>query len=35
MNVYTVDQIKDEMIGKPGTTARDDYEFELSLELLR
>jgi len=33
MNVYTLDQVKDEMIGKPGTTARDDYEFELSLEL--
>lgn len=34
MAVYTLDQIKDEMIGKAGTQARDDYEFELSLELL-
>lgn len=31
---YTFDQIKDEMIGKRGTTKRDDYEFELNLELL-
>jgi len=32
--VYTLDQIKDEMIGERGKTVRDDYEFELSLELL-
>ena len=31
---YTFDQIKDEMIGKRGTAKRDDYEFELNLELL-
>lgn len=32
--VYTLDQIKDEMIGKRGTTKREEYEFELNLELL-
>ena len=32
--VYTLDQIKDEMIGKRGTSKRDEYEFELNLELL-
>ena len=31
---YTLDQIKDEMIGKRGTPKRDEYEFELNLELL-
>lgn len=34
LKTYTLDQIKDEMIGKRGTTKRDDYEFELNLELL-
>ena len=34
MKAYTFDQIKDEMIGKRGTPKRDDYEFELNLELL-
>jgi len=34
IKTYTFDQIKDEMIGKRGTTKRDDYEFELNLELL-
>lgn len=34
LKTYTFDQIKDEMIGKRGTTKRDDYEFELNLELL-
>jgi HTH-type transcriptional regulator / antitoxin HipB len=31
---YTLDQIKDEMIGRRGTMVRDEYEFELNLELL-
>ncbi len=34
IKTYTFDQIKDEMIGKRGTAKRDDYEFELNLELL-
>ena len=34
LKTYTFDQIKDEMIGKRGTAKRDDYEFELNLELL-
>ena len=34
LRAYTFDQIKDEMIGKRGTSARDTYEFELNLELL-
>jgi HTH-type transcriptional regulator/antitoxin HipB len=34
LKTYTFDQIKDEMIGKRGTSKRDDYEFELNLELL-
>jgi len=34
LKTYTIDQIKDEMIGKTGTIQRDEYEFELNLELL-
>ncbi len=34
LKTYTFDQIKDEMIGKRGTAKRNDYEFELNLELL-
>lgn len=34
INKYSLDQIKDEMIGKEGTPARDQYEFELKLDLL-
>ena len=34
LKTYTLDQIKEEMIGKRGTTARNSYESELSLELL-
>jgi HTH-type transcriptional regulator/antitoxin HipB len=34
IKVYTLDQIKDEMIGKRGTAKRDTYEFELNLEIL-
>ena len=34
MKTYTLDQVKDEVIGKRGTARRDEYEFELKLELL-
>ena len=34
MNLYTLDQIKDEFIGKRGTSKRDLYEQELQLEVL-
>jgi len=34
LKAYTFDRIKDEMVGKRGTVARDTYEFELNLELI-
>lgn len=34
LKTYTLDKIKDELIGKRGTVSRDTYEFELNLELL-
>jgi len=34
LNVYSFDQIKDEMIGKVGTPKRDQYEFDLKVDLL-
>lgn len=34
MNLYTLDEIKDEFIGKRGTAKRDMYEQELQLEVL-
>lgn len=34
MNLYTLDEIKDEFIGKRGTAKRDQYEQELQLEVL-
>ena len=34
LKVYSFDQVKDEMIGRKGTLKRDQYEFELNLELL-
>ena len=34
MRTYSLDTIKDKMIGKRGTPVRDRYEFELSLEIL-
>ncbi len=34
IKIYTHDQIKDKFIGKRGTTAREKYEFDLSLDLL-
>ncbi len=34
MKRYTLEQTKDELIGKVGTPERDEYEFELKLELI-
>lgn len=34
MKLYTLDEIKDEFIGKRGTSKRDLYEQELQLEVL-
>ncbi len=34
MKTYTLDEAKDELIGKRGTPEREQYEFELKLELV-
>ena len=34
MKAYTLDEAKDELIGKPETPEREQYEFELRLELV-
>ncbi len=34
MKIYTLDQVKDEIIGEKGTLRRDNYEKELRLDLL-
>jgi DNA-binding XRE family transcriptional regulator len=34
LKVYSLDQIKDEMIGVKGTEARETYEHELQIEVL-
>ncbi|NTW32805.1 MAG: helix-turn-helix transcriptional regulator [Bacteroidetes bacterium] len=34
MRLYSLDEIKDEFIGKKGTAKRDNYEQELQLEVL-
>jgi HTH-type transcriptional regulator/antitoxin HipB len=34
IEVFTLEQLKDETLGKPGTPERDNYENELKLELL-
>ncbi len=34
MKRYTLEQTKDELIGLAGTPERDQYEFELKLELI-
>ena len=31
---FTLDQLKNEFLGKPGSPQRDQYEFDLKLELL-
>jgi len=34
MKTYSLDELKDEFIGKPGTEPRDKYEHELNMEVL-
>ncbi|MCU4175110.1 helix-turn-helix transcriptional regulator [Marinilabiliaceae bacterium N1Y90] len=34
MKMMTLDELKDKHIGKVGTIERDDYEFELKVEIL-
>ncbi len=34
LNIYSLSQIKDELIGEKGSPKRDQYEFELKLDLL-
>ena len=34
MKSYTLDQAEDLLIGKKGTEERDEYEFELSMEMI-
>jgi DNA-binding XRE family transcriptional regulator len=34
MKTYTFDQVKDELIGKIGTTERDLFEYELQMDLV-
>ena len=34
LKTYTLDEIKDEMIGLPGTPEREEYEFELKMDIL-
>lgn len=34
LEIFTLEQLKDETLGKIGTPQRDKYEYELSLELL-
>ena len=34
MKKYTLDEVKNKFIGKEGTPQRDDYEFELNLDLV-
>lgn len=34
MKKYSLDRIKDELIGKKGTPGRDQYEYDLKMEIL-
>jgi DNA-binding XRE family transcriptional regulator len=34
MKTYTLDEVQDKLIGKKGTPERDEYEYELRMELL-
>ena len=34
LKTYTLDQIKDELIGKRGSAGREEYEFELNVSLV-
>ncbi|MDR0438459.1 MAG: helix-turn-helix domain-containing protein [Bacteroidales bacterium] len=34
MKTYTLDEVQDELIGKIGTPRRDQYEYELQMDLI-
>ncbi|MEN9332571.1 MAG: hypothetical protein RLZZ94_1661, partial [Bacteroidota bacterium] len=34
VKTYSLSQMKDEFIGKPGSIAREDYEYELRMDVL-
>jgi len=34
MKSYSLDEVKDKYIGKTGTKARDEYEYELRMDIL-
>lgn len=34
MKKYTLEEVKDKFIGKPGTPERDQYELELKMEVI-
>jgi DNA-binding XRE family transcriptional regulator len=34
MKTYTLDQVQNKLIGKPGTPERDKFEYELQMELI-
>ena len=34
VKLYTLSDMKDEFVGKPGTPKRDKFEYELSMEVL-
>jgi len=34
VKTYSLDQMKDEFIGKPGSVVREDYEYELRMDVL-
>lgn len=34
LKTYSLDELKDEFIGKPGTKARDQFEYDLSMDVL-
>lgn len=34
MKTYTLDEMKDKYVGKVGTNERDEYEYELSMDIL-
>ncbi len=34
MKTYSLSEMKDKYIGKSGTMERDEYEFELNMDLL-
>lgn len=34
LKTYSLDEMKDKYIGKPGTKKRDEYEYELRMEVL-